>query len=506
MKYFFYRASTLLVALLFISLQVNAQFQVSGTISDEAGEALIGVTVLVKGTTRGTISDIDGNYTIDVPGSSATLEFSYTGFKTESIEISPSNTTLNVTLGEDITNLAEVVVTGLASTIKRSNLANAVSKVSGTELTGVTTQSSVDGALYGKLTGVNIVQSNGAPGGGIAVRLRGVSSLSGNNQPLIILDGVYITNAEIPSGSRFASGANSGTEEGSSNRIADINPADIESIEVLKGASAAAIYGTRANAGVIIITTKKGVAGKTRVTLSQDIGFNKIQNKVGRRSLDSEAEVAEVYPNDPDAPAQWAAARAAGKLFDYEDEIYGETGLISDTRLNVSGGNDKTKYFISGAYRTEDGIIKNTGYDRFTTRLNIDHKISDKLTISSTSNYVRSDASRSFTGNENEGGLSYGYTLAFTRDYVDLFPDENGVYPNNPNYAGNPIFVRDQAKNEESNNRFIQGVKLDWQALQKDNQVLRFTLNGGLDFLYNQTNVYVPETHQAQVGLDNGFI
>jgi len=231
MKYFFYRASTLLVALLFLCLQANAQFQVSGTVSDEAGETLIGVSILVKGTTRGTISDIDGNYTIDVPGSSAILEFSYTGFKAESVEVTPANTTVNVTLGEDITNLAEVVVTGLASTIKRSNLANAVSKVSGTELTGVTTQSSVDGALYGKLTGVNIVQSNGAPGGGIAVRLRGVSSLSGNNQPLIILDGVYITNAEIPSGSRFASGANSGTEEGSSNRIADINPADIESIE-----------------------------------------------------------------------------------------------------------------------------------------------------------------------------------------------------------------------------------------------------------------------------------
>ncbi len=506
MKYFFYRASTLLVALLFLCLQANAQFRVTGTVTDEGGETLIGVSILVKGTTRGTITDIDGNYAIEVPGSSATLDFSYTGFKSETVEVTPDSKTVNVTLSEDITNLAEVVVTGLASSIKRSNLANAVSKVSSSALTGVTTQSSVDGALYGKLTGVNIVQSNGAPGGGIAVRLRGVSSLSGNNQPLIILDGVYITNAEIPSGSRFASGSNSGTEEGASNRIADINPADIESIEVLKGASAAAIYGSRANAGVIIITTKKGVAGETRVSLSQDIGFNKIQNKVGRRSLDSEAEVAEVYPNDPDAPAQWAAARAAGKLFDYEDEIYGETGLISDTRLNISGGNDRTKYFISGAYRTEDGIIKNTGYDRFTARMNLDHKISDKLTISTTTNYVRSDASRSFTGNENEGGLSYGYTLAFTRDYVDLFPDENGIYPNNPNYAGNPIFVRDQAKNLESNNRFIQGVKMDWQALQKDNQVLRFTLNGGMDFLFNQTDVYVPETHQAQVGLDNGFI
>ena len=174
---------------------------------------------------------------------------------------------MDLVLAEDIANLDEVVVTGLASSIKRSNLANAVSTISSEEITGVTTQQTVDGALYGKLTGVNIVQSNGAPGGGIAMRLRGISSLSGNNQPLFIIDGVYLSNAEIPSGARFASGANSGTEEGASNRIADINPNDIASIEVLKGASAAAIYGTRANAGVVIITTKKGTSGKTDITL-----------------------------------------------------------------------------------------------------------------------------------------------------------------------------------------------------------------------------------------------
>ncbi|MEL6357151.1 MAG: TonB-dependent receptor plug domain-containing protein, partial [Bacteroidota bacterium] len=206
---------------------------------------------------------------------------------------------------------------------------------------------------------MNITQTTGAPGGGYSVRLRGISSLSGNNQPLFIVDGVYISNIEIPNGSRFASGANSGTEEGSSNRIADLNPDDIESIEVLKGASAAAIYGTRANAGVIIITTKKGTAGRTSISFNQDIGFNTIIKKVGRRSYTAE-QVEERF--DADERATFEAAQRNGEIFDWEDIIYGETGLISDSRLRISGGDERTSFLVSGGYRDEDGIILNTGY------------------------------------------------------------------------------------------------------------------------------------------------
>ncbi|MCI5081155.1 MAG: SusC/RagA family TonB-linked outer membrane protein [Saprospiraceae bacterium] len=505
MKHLITRLGVLL-CMLFFATSAIAQFTVTGKVTDSNGEALIGVSILVKGTTVGTVSDLDGNYSLNVPGESAVIDFSYTGFSAQAVEVSPTNNRVDIILKEDIANLEEVVVTGLASSIKRSNLANAVSTISSNQLTGVTTQQTVDGALYGKLTGVNIVSSNGAPGGGIAIRLRGISSLSGNNQPLIIVDGVYITNAEIPSGARFASGANSGSEEGASNRLADLNPADIENIEVLKGASAAAIYGTRANAGVIIITTKKGSSGRTSVTLDQDIGFNTIQRFVGRRTFADSSAVAAAFPNDASAPVLWQQAFEAGEIFDYEEEIYGETGLISDTRLKISGGNSKTKFYVSGGYRTEDGIIKNTGFDRFSTRLNLNHKIADNLTLSSYTNYVNSQASRSFTGNENEGGLSYGYNLAFTRDYINLFPDEDGNYPDNPNAAGNPIYVRDRTTNEENNNRFIQGFNLEWNAYQTDNQVLRFTLGGGFDLLNNETFVYVPEDHQSQRGQDNGFV
>ncbi|MEM9260618.1 MAG: TonB-dependent receptor plug domain-containing protein, partial [Bacteroidota bacterium] len=323
MRFNLERVGLLLVFALITQAGLLAQYTVSGTITDTEDVPLIGVSIQVVGTTSGTVSDIDGQFTVNVPEGKTQLRLSYTGFSTQVIDVSPSTGNLSLTMEEDVANLDEIVVTGLASTVKRSNLANAVSTVSAEELTGATSQQTVDGALYGKLTGVNITQTTGAPGGGYAVRLRGVSSLSGNNQPLIIVDGVYISNVEIPSGSRNASGANSGTEEGASNRLADINPDDIESMEVLKGASAAAIYGTRANAGVIIITTKQGSSGRTDVSFSQDLGFNTIIKKVGRRQYTAQQVEDEISAAER---ANFEAAQARGEIFDYEDEIYGEQG------------------------------------------------------------------------------------------------------------------------------------------------------------------------------------
>lgn len=503
MQFMLRRILPLLAMLFSLIAGLSAQFSVSGTVVDGSNTPLIGVSVLVEGTTTGTVTDLDGNFNVSAPDGSTALVFSYTGFSTQVVPISRGMSSLSVTLKEDIARLDEVVVTGLASSVKRSNLANAVATVSSEQLTGVTTQQSLDGALYGKVTGVNINQTTGAPGGGYSIRLRGVSSLSGNNQPLFIVDGVYISNIEIPNGSRFASGANTGSEEGSSNRIADLNPDDIESVEILKGASAAAIYGTRANAGVIIITTKQGQSGKTKVSFNQDFGANTIIRKVGRRSYTAE-QVEEDF--GAAERAAFEAAQAAGQIFDYEDELYGETGFISDSRLTISGGDDKTSFLVSAGYRDEDGIILNTGYERFTTRLNLTHKFSNKLKITSSTNYIKSTSNRSFSGNENEGGLSYGYTLAFTRDWVNLFPNEDGVYPDNPNFSGNPLQTRDQTKNEEDINRVIQGISLDYKLLQTDKQVLRFALNGGADFFLNETFVYVPETFQSQRDRQNGFI
>ena len=480
-----------------------SQGVVSGNITDASyGGPLAGVNVVVKGTTVGTTSDFDGNYEIEVDFFPATLVFTSLGYATQEIRVGQSMT-LNVPMGESATGLDEVVVTGLGTGIKRANLANAVSTVSSDELVGTTAQSTLDGALYGKLTGVNITSSSGAPGGGFALRLRGISSINGNNQPLYIVDGVYVNNAEIPSGLRFASGANRGNEENSSNRIADLDPNDIQNIEVLKGASAAAIYGTRANAGVVIITTKRGRQGKTNISFKQDTGFNTIIKKLGLRPWTAQAVEDAFGAAEVDLYNQ---AIASGGLIDYEDEIYGETGFITDTGISARGGGEKTRFFVGASYRDEEGIIDNTGFNRFNLRANVDHNISDTFSFSASSNFVRSGSSRSFTGNENEGGLSYGYTLAFTRPWINLFPDDTGTYPDNPNYTGNPIFVRDQATNEDTNNRFIQGLKFTTNVLDNGSDVVRLIFNGGIDFLANETYVYVPETHQAQRGNQNGFI
>lgn len=493
-----------LFALLFFPLAMFSQNMVTGTVTDGVtGHPLAGANVIIKGTTTGTTSDFDGNFSLKVDDFPITLIFSSLGFETLEQTVNSSGQ-VNVTLQESATALDEIVISGLASSIKRSNLANAVSTVSSESLTGTTTGSTLDGALYGKLTGVNINAAGGAPGGQIAVRLRGISSLSGNNQPLFIVDGVYISNIQLTSGSSVASGANAGREEGGSNRVSDINPDDIESIEVLKGASAAAIYGTRANAGVVIITTKKGKAGETVIKFDQDVGFNTIQNYAGRRQFTS-ALVSSIY--GPSEAALFDQAVANGKLFNYEKELYGETGLIVNSRLSLSGGTDKTKFYFNATRHDEEGIMKNTGYNRNSLRLNLDHKINDKLKVGLSSNYINSKADRGPVGNENNGGFSVGYNLALTtNDWEDLFPDEFGVYPDARFASANIIYNRDNIINSEDINRFIQGANIEYRAIEGDKFDLKFIANGGLDYFQAKNFVYIPETHQVQRSTTQGFL
>ncbi|MGI9545357.1 MAG: SusC/RagA family TonB-linked outer membrane protein, partial [Cyclobacteriaceae bacterium] len=496
-----------LLALLCISITTTVQaqdFTVSGKVTDGAtGEGLVGTNIIVKGTTVGTISDIEGNYSLGVPGSAATLIFSSIGYLTQEVGVSASNNTINLTLAEDITNLEEVVVTGLASSIKRSNLANAVGTVSGDELMGTTKAQTVDNALYGKLTGATIKANGGAPGGGSAVQLRGISTISnGNSQPLYIIDGVYINNTSIQTGISAANGAGSGQssrlQDDIANRLADINPNDIESIEVLKGSSAAAIYGTRANAGVIIITTKRGQAGDTKVSVTQDFGFNKAVNLVGFAPWDQQ-KIDDFFGGSQ----QRTDDLASGRNNDYENEIYGETGLISNTGITITGGNDKTNFFINGSMKREDGIIKNSGFDRYSIRANIDHDVTKSIKLSTSSNYIHTNTDRTFNGNQNGTGASFGYNLSFTPPYADLFPDENGVYPDNQYFSENPLALRDKATNNSKINRFIQAVNLGIDIFQTDQSFLKFSIQGGLDYLNSNTLVHLPEDLQFQKNANN---
>jgi TonB-linked SusC/RagA family outer membrane protein len=478
-----------------------AQYTVTGNVSDErTGEPLIGASIILKGTTSGAITDLDGNYTLNLPGSDQReVVFSSIGYLSQTITVSPSMSTLRVQLRQDATNLEEVIVTGLASSVKRSNLANAVSSVSARDLTGTTTIQTTDGALYGKVAGATIRSNGGAPGGGISIQLRGISSLQGASQPLIIVDGVYISNASQRTGRATVSGAGGSNQDDGANRLADINPADIENIEILKGPSAAAIYGTRANAGVIIITTKRGVEGRTTVSISQDVGFAKPLRLLGVDDW-SEDKINFFFPESrrPVELERFRAAQSSGNFVDYEDYFYNNDALLLNTRINVSGGTEKTKFFISGNITNEDGTVKNTGFDRYSVRANVDHKITDKIKLGVSSNYIRSNTNRGFTGNQNNSGASIGYSIAYVPNYFDLRRREDGTYPVNPYFSENPVSVTDNGVNSSEVNRFIQAFNLEVDLLKTQNSFLKATVSGGLDYLQNSTEVYLPEFLQFQ--------
>jgi TonB-linked SusC/RagA family outer membrane protein len=505
MGHSFKQTVLLLFAVFAMSTAAVAQFTVTGSVQDASGEPLIGVSIVIKGTTTGTASDLDGTFEINIPdGNEATLMFSYTGYKTSEVDVTRANNNVSLTLEEDIAKLDEVVVTGLASGVKRSNSGIAVATVSGEELTENTTAQTLDNALYGKVPGVLMQANSGAPGGGINMQLRGISTLgAGSSQPLYIVDGVYVDNSSIRTGRTQVSGASGGqstaTQDGAANRIADLNPDDIANIEVLKGPSAAAIYGTRANAGVIIITTKKGQAGETKVSLSQDIGFAQGQNFVGFDTWDEE-KIVNFFGQDAAGPEleKLRAAQAEGRVTDWEEFFYGETPLLSNTNVRISGGNQKTQFYVSGGAQSEDGIIKETGFDRYSIRANIDHRLNDFIRLSVNSNYVNSVSDRGFTGNQNNTGGSLGYNIAYTPSYADLYPDDAGNYPDNQYFNDNPIAIRDLGVNEQRVDRFITAFNMDIDLLQTTNSFLKFKVNGGVDYLSGNSQVYFPEVLQHQ--------
>lgn len=494
-----YPLKLLLLLLLLVPLAVLGQTTVSGNVTDlGSGKALPGVSVVVAGTTIGTSTDAQGDYSITLPSGSGKITFSFLGFMPQTFDITPAVNRLDVALKERTTNLQEVVVTGLATTVKRANAANAVATISTKEITGITTPQTMDAAISGKLVGANVVSNSGAPGGGIAMKLRGITSIFGNAQPLYVVDGIIVDNSSISAGlnsvTAAGGGGNTSTQDNASNRIADLNPDDIESIEVLKGASAAAIYGSLASAGVVIIQTKRGAAGKTRVDLSQDVGFAKAANLLGVRTL-TEDRVRASFGEA--AVPLFIEARDAGRLIDYEEELYGNTGMLYNTRLNVSGGNERTQFFVGGLLQDEEGIVENTGYEKKSIRFNLDHMVSDRFDFSLSTNYINSSADRGLTNNDN-AGVSFGVALSSTPSFVNLFPDESGLYPNNPFGASNFLQTRDLMTNEENTDRFLGGLTLNTQLQESATSNTKLVIRAGLDFYNLRTRAIFPRLLQFQ--------
>lgn len=495
--YFF----VLMAALVCSSAAFAQELVISGKIvSDEKAEPLPGAEIQVKGTYLGTVADVEGKFELKLADmADATLVVSYVGYKTVEVHFHSSTRDVVVRLPEDILKGSEVVVTGLATSVKRQNLANSVGTISEKELLPVTTQT-IERALEGKFAGISVTQNTGAPGGGIDVNLRGTSTIEGSTQPLYVVDGVIVNNTATQSGidlvSKAPSAGNPSPQGQPVNRIADINPNDIESIEVLKGASAAAIYGSKATNGVVIITTKRGTPGRTRIDISQKSGFNSILSKIGTRKFPDTSAVAEKYGSDGVQIFQ----QNPGRYIDYEDVVYGEKGFISETTVSARGGSEKTQFYVSGLARDENGIVKNTGYQKFSGRLNLDHQLSERADLSVSANYVRSEADRLITGNDNSG-TTLGISLAFTPSFYDIRPI-NGTYPDHIFNSSNPIQTRDLLTNNELVNRYIVSSRLRFNILRGERHALDFVAQGGVDFYSQEDKIISPSELQYEKNSD----
>ncbi|NNC83487.1 MAG: SusC/RagA family TonB-linked outer membrane protein [Flavobacteriales bacterium] len=457
---------------------MSAQFTASGTVTDaDTGDPLIGVTVIVKGTTLGTVTDLDGRYTLEVPGESARLELSYVGYGSVVLDVSKSDPVGNLKMTSSTSTLDEVVVTGLATTVARRNSANSVATISAKDLTEVANPQTFEGALQGQFSGAEIKSTSGSPGGGFSVRMRGVSSIFGNQQPLYIIDGVFLDNSTTSSGvnlvTEAAGGGNTDTnQDDASNRIADIDPEDIENIEILKGAAAAAIYGLRAAGGVVIITTKRGKAGRNAVSFSQTFGTIRPITLLGLRDWDAD-EVEALGGQDA------LDVFNSGGFRNYEEELFDNTGINSTSRLEISGGNAKTLYKFGATYKNEDGIVENTGYEKASFRLNLSQKVTDWLDADISTNYIDSKADRGLFNNSNTNA-TIGYALAFTYPWEDLSPDANGIYP----FGGagsNVLETTDLITNREEVDRFIGGITANARLFTNERNVVKLTGTAGLD-------------------------
>jgi TonB-linked SusC/RagA family outer membrane protein len=414
---------------------------ITGTVSEEDGTPLPGVNVVVKGTTIGTVTDSNGAFSLDVPSPDAVLVFSFIGFISQEIPIS-GQTVVNVTLKADTQTLSEVVVVGYG-TQEKKDVTGSISSVKGSDFENLPV-STPQQALQGRAAGVNIVRSGGAPGDAGSIRIRGTGTVNDAN-PLIVIDGV-------PTGG-----------------LNDVNPNDIESIEVLKDASASAIYGTRAANGVILVTTKHGKFGE-RLTLSVS-GYAGVSNRIKSIDVLDAPTLAmlkrERYTNDGIAGASvWDDPQYQTQRTNWQDEVLGQ-GSISNLDLSITGGSEKSSFAISGAYYNEKGMISNSFFKRYSLRINSDHKIGNKLRIGQNLQITNLNGS-----SPNTLSAQDGLVWSAIRFNPGLpVKNEDGTYSTsqlNSEFGdiNNPIFTIDTQDKLETRTRILGSVNGDLEIFK----------------------------------------
>jgi TonB-dependent starch-binding outer membrane protein SusC len=474
-KYLLLLSILLLLPVLVFS-QTN-RYQISGTIVDsQTMDPLPGANISFQNTTIGTSSDSNGDFefTANLAPGNFRILFSFIGYSRKVQQITLEDN-LNIDLGVielnlDIIGADEVVITGASALTSKRQIGNAISTVSAEDLS-LSGASSLDRALSGKISGALVQQNSGNPAGGISIRLRGTGSLLGSADPLYIVDGMIMNN---DSPQLVTLGGYS------QNRLVDLNPNDIDRIEVVKGAAAAALYGSRANNGVVQIFTKRGQSGEPRVTYSSKVNIDRVRNTL---------KVNETPFNAAGNPVD---------RFDAQDDIF-RTAAGTEQFLSVTGGQNTTRYYVSGSYLNNEGVINNTDFQRATARLNLDQDLNDWATVSFGFNYSYSESQEIPNGglNDNYGALT---GFIFGPNTIDPRPDpETGVYPGGFILA-NPLEVIDRYDINQTVNRINGNTKLT--LMPYEGLSLDYTL--GID-TYSQVATFFIPVGTTAPGLGQGF-
>ncbi len=463
------RRATVALALLFTSLPGVLVAQTSsgavrGRVTDAAtGRPLGDAQILVTGTRVGTTSGSTGDFTLTgVPAGPRTVTVRRIGYQpvTQAVDVTTGATaTMVVQLRVSAVNLSDVVVTGTGAPTERRKVGTSIGSIDSAMISKAQSVT-IDQAMQGKVPGAQISQNSGSPGGGgISVRLRGVNSFISGSDPLYIVDGVIVDNSS-------AQLSDLGTRANPQNRLADINPADIERIEIIRGAAGAALYGSRANNGVVQIFTRRGTSGKPRYTYSTRYSSNQLR----------EQQPFNFYP--------FNVAGLPVARFNYQDDIFERAGA-TEQNLTLEGGSDATRYFISGNFANEDGIMRSTSSRRIGARVNLQQQLSSRLIANITTNYVQTNNQLQAFGEQNDYGIMG--SLFFAPTSVDFRP-VNGVYPLPPALGTNPLLAIDRIRNPQQIDRFIGSAKLTFNPTTR----LLLDYSVGIDNVGFEQRQFVP--------------
>ncbi len=454
----------LVALLLLFGGQLWSQSTVSGTLTDAEGIPLIGATVQQEGSNTGTVTDIDGNYSLTVTGEAPVLLFSYTGYTTSRQPVN-SRSRIDFQMQSNSTLLDQVVVTGYGSQ-KRSDITGSVSSVDAEDL-GKAIFTDVDQLLQGRAAGVQVTSASGEPGSGAVIRIRGNNSISGNNGPLYVVDGIPIS--------------------GSPN----FNPQDIESLEVLKDASATAIYGSRGANGVILVTTKRGKAGQTVINVSHNTTLSNVISSFDMLNGQQYAEFRNEANRDLNRPEPFPNPEEfAGEGFNWQDEIF-RTGERNESSLSLSGGSDNIRFFVSGNYLNDQGIVLGSSFKRGTVRANMDiDGLDDRLLVKVSFNAAHSQNNRSTTN--SRGFPASGGPIFYALTAEPLVPSL--TYAGEIAEAGIQFYNPYLEVTALDDRQFLTDLITSTEATYDITDHLSYTFNGGVNFTLNNRDIFTPKT------------